>query len=422
MRPSAIVAFPLILMSLAAEPARAADTAPGIPVKSELVKSACGACHEQDDAGRMTRISYERKTPEAWELTLKRMMRTGRVQLSQDQAKEIIRYLGDEHGLAPAEARAVLYRAEKRPKLETPVNDEVGETCNRCHLAAWYLSQRRTKEEWQLLKGMHLGYFPIIEYQTFRGSPPGEQGGGEELPRAPGAPPPTTAGPPDDRWRVDRVLDWLANNYGFETADWKEYRAKKSPVDLSGKWLFTTHQPTKGLVSGVVTFQKAGTGYSTSADLTFTDGKTEKRTGTGVLYTDLTWRGRSEGTTLLDQREVLALSDDGVTLEGRFFRGDYGELGLDVRLVRLGSDARIAGVTPKAIAAGSSSATVRVVGANFPASVAASDIDLGPGLTVTRVRSGASGSSSTVVRSVAGQVSAPGAAASCSRSSTNCCV
>ena len=115
MRPSAIVAFPLILMSLAAEPARAADTAPGIPVKSELVKSACGACHEQDDAGRMTRISYERKTPEAWELTLKRMMRTGRVQLSQDQAKEIICYLGDEHGLAPAEARAVLYRAEKRP-------------------------------------------------------------------------------------------------------------------------------------------------------------------------------------------------------------------------------------------------------------------------------------------------------------------
>jgi quinohemoprotein amine dehydrogenase len=385
-RPSAIVPVPLILVSLGLGPALAADTPPGIPVKSELVKSACGACHEQDDAGRMTRISYERKTPEAWELTLKRMMRTGRVQLSPDQAKEIIRYLGDEHGLAPAEARAVLYRAEKRPKLETAVNDEVGETCNRCHLAAWYLSQRRTKEEWQLLKGMHLGYFPIIEYQTFRGSPPGEPGG-EDLPRAPGAPPPTTAGPPDDRWRVDRVLDWLADNYGFETADWKEYRAKKSHVDVSGKWLFTTHQPTKGLVSGVVTFEKTATGYATRGDLTFTDGKTEKRTGTGVLYTDLTWRGRSDGTALLEQREVLALSDDGGTLEGRFFRGDYGELGLDVRLVRLGADARIAGVTPKAVAAGSSSATVRVVGANFPASVAASDIDLGPGLSVTRVRS-----------------------------------
>ncbi len=386
MRLSVFVAVLWIVVSLGLPPAHASDTVPGIPVKSELVKSACGACHEQDDAGRMTRISYERKTPEAWELTLKRMMRTGRVQLSPDQAKEIIRYLGDDHGLAPAEARTVLYRAEKRPKLETAVNDEVGETCNRCHLAAWYLSQRRTKEEWQLLKGMHLGYFPIIEYQTFRGSPPGEQGG-EALPRPAGAPPPTTAGPPDERWRVDRVLDWLAENYAFETPEWKEYRSKKSPVNLSGKWLLTAHQPTRGLVSGTVTLEKTASGYATRADLTFADGKTEKRTGTGVLYSDLTWRGRSEGATLLDEREVLALSDDGSTLEGRFFRGDYGELGLDVRMVRLGSDARISGVSPKAVAAGTASATVGVVGANFGASIAASDIDLGPGVSVTRVRS-----------------------------------
>ncbi|HEY7817366.1 MAG TPA: quinohemoprotein amine dehydrogenase subunit alpha, partial [Vicinamibacteria bacterium] len=148
-----------------------------------------------------------------------------------------------------------------------------------------------------------------------------------------------------------------------------------------------THQPAKGLASGMVTFEKTATGYATRGDLTFADGKTENRTGTGLLYSDLTWRGRSEGTTLLDQREVLALSDDGSTLEGRFFRGDYGELGLDVRMVRLGSDPRIAGVTPKAVAAGTASATVRVVGANFPASVAASDVDLGPGVSVTRVRS-----------------------------------
>ena len=390
MGPSALVHIPLIVVSLGVGSSLAADAPPaGIPVRSALVKSACGACHEQDDAGRMTRISYERKTPEAWELTLKRMMRTGRVQLSPEQAKGIIRYLGDDHGLAPAEARAVLYRAEKRPTLEKAVNDEVGETCNRCHLAAWYLSQRRTKEEWQLLKGMHLGYFPIIEYQTFRGTPPGEQGQ-DDARRSRSAAPPTTAGPPDERWRVDRVLDWLAENYGFETAEWKEYRSKKSALDLSGKWLFTTHQPTKGLVSGTVTFEKTPTGYATRADIALADGKAEKRTGTGVLYTDLTWRGRSEGTSLLEQREVLALSDDGSTLEGRFFRGDYGELGLDVRMVRLGSDARIAGVSPKAVAAppeGTAIATLRVVGANFPAAVAPGNIDLGPGLSVTRVRS-----------------------------------
>jgi quinohemoprotein amine dehydrogenase len=336
----------------------------------------------------MTRISYERKTPEAWELTLKRMVRTGRVQLSPEQAKEIVRYLGDDHGLAPSEARAVLYRAEKRPTLEKAVNDEVGETCNRCHLAAWYLSQRRTKEEWQLLKGMHLGYFPIIEYQTFRGAPPGERGD-DDAPRPRSEAPPTTAGAPDERWRVDRVLDWLADNYGLETPEWKEYRAKKSPVDLSGKWLFTTHQPTKGLASGTVVFEKTPTGYVTRADISLADGKAEKRTGTGVLYSDLTWRGRSEGASLQDQREVLALADDGTTLEGRFFRGDYGELGLDVRMVRLGSDTRIAGVNPKAVAAkaeGTATATLKVLGANFPAGIGADDVDLGPGVAVTRVR------------------------------------
>ena len=87
MRPSTLVPVPVMLISLSVGSALAAADGVGIPVASDLVKSACGACHEQDDAGMMTRISYERKTPEAWELTMKRMMRTGRVQLSPEQAK-----------------------------------------------------------------------------------------------------------------------------------------------------------------------------------------------------------------------------------------------------------------------------------------------------------------------------------------------
>lgn len=365
-----------------------ADEPEGIPITSDLVKNACGGCHEQDDHGRMTRISYERKTPEGWELTMKRMMRTGRVQLSPEQAKEIVRYLADHHGLAPAEARAVFYRAEKRPKLEKPVNEEVGETCNRCHLAAWYLSERRTKEEWHLLKGMHIGYFPIIEYQTFRGAPPGERGPDD----APGTsnananvPTPAPA-PTDERWRVDRVLDYLSEHYGLETPDWKEFQGKRANVDLSGRWLLTTHQPTKGLVSGTVVFEKTAGGYRTRAGLHLADGTTDQRTGTGFLYADLTWRGRSDSQALKDQREVLMLSDDESELTGRFFRGEYGELGLDVRLVRLGSDPRIAGVTPRAVAVNATT-PIAVVGANLPTTLSPGDIELGPGVRVTRIRS-----------------------------------
>jgi quinohemoprotein amine dehydrogenase len=382
-RVRALLHIPVLILFCGAAELFAVDEPAGLPVTSDLVKNACGGCHEQDDQGRMTRISFERKTPEAWELTMKRMIRTGRVQLSPDQAKEIVRYLGDNHGLAPAEARAVLYRAEKRPHLEDPVSEEVGETCNRCHLAAWYLSERRTKEEWHLLKGMHIGYFPIIEYQTFRGSPPGERGS-DDAPRAAGAA--AASAPTDDRWRVDRVLDYLSDHYGLETPEWKEFRGKRSGVDLSGRWLLTTHQPTKGLASGTVVFEKTADGYRTLAEIRLADGTTDKRTGTGLLYTDLTWRGRSEGQVLADRREVLMLSDDERELTGRFFRGEYGELGLDVRLVRLGSDPRIGGVSPHAMAAPSTSA-ISIVGANLPTTLAPGDIDLGPGARVARIRS-----------------------------------
>jgi quinohemoprotein amine dehydrogenase len=385
----AIPVVSALLVSLGLATALRAEE--GIPVRSDLVKNACGGCHEQDEKGQMTRISFERKSPEAWELTLKRMVRTGRVQLSPEQAKEVVRYLSNEHGLAPSEARSVFYRAEKRPQLETPVSEEVGATCNRCHLAAWYLSQRRTKEEWGLLKGMHLGYFPIIEYQTFRGPAPGEQGP-DDAPQAQpaAAPAPAPASKDDERWRVDRVLDYLAEHYGLDTPEWKEFRSKKGGVDLSGRWLFTTHQPTKGLVSGTVTIEKSADGYRTRAELRLADGTADRRTGVGYLYSDLTWRGRSEGSALEDQREVLMLSEDGSELKGRFFRGEYGELGLDVRLVRLGSDARIAGVLPRAVAltAGSSgTASISVAGANFPASLQPAGIDLGPGIRVNRIRS-----------------------------------
>ena len=148
--------------------AAAEDVEKGIPVTSELVRNACGACHAIDDANRLSRISYERKAPEGWGATLKRMLRTGQVQLSPEQAKEIVRYLSDHHGLAPAEARPVFYRAEKRPVHDKIFDYEVRVTCTACHIGARFLSQRRSEEEWMLLKGMHLGYFPIVEYQGFR--------------------------------------------------------------------------------------------------------------------------------------------------------------------------------------------------------------------------------------------------------------
>ncbi len=38
----------------------------GTPIENDLVVENCASCHAQDDSGRMTRLSYMRKTPEGW--------------------------------------------------------------------------------------------------------------------------------------------------------------------------------------------------------------------------------------------------------------------------------------------------------------------------------------------------------------------
>jgi quinohemoprotein amine dehydrogenase len=47
----------------------------GIPVTNQLVIDKCSTCHKRDDKGRLTRISYERLTPEGWQQAIKRMVR-----------------------------------------------------------------------------------------------------------------------------------------------------------------------------------------------------------------------------------------------------------------------------------------------------------------------------------------------------------
>src|SRR5690242_550050 len=47
----------------------------GIPVKNQLVIDRCSSCHKKDEKSNLTRISFERKTPEGWQETLKRMVR-----------------------------------------------------------------------------------------------------------------------------------------------------------------------------------------------------------------------------------------------------------------------------------------------------------------------------------------------------------
>ena len=74
-------------------------------------------------------------------------------------------------------------------------------------------------------------------------------------------------------------------------------------------------------------------------------------------------------------------------MTGRWFWGGYQEFGIDVHLVRVGAQPVVFGTDRYALKT-PSSGEVHIFGANLPASPKASDIDLGPGVEVTKVISG----------------------------------
>src|SRR5713226_3279779 len=86
----------------------------GIPVTDPLVIAKCGNCHTRDEHGNMQRISWQRTTPEGWQDALKSMILRNGVTLTPPEARSIVKYLSDYHGLAPEEAKPFMYYGERR--------------------------------------------------------------------------------------------------------------------------------------------------------------------------------------------------------------------------------------------------------------------------------------------------------------------
>jgi quinohemoprotein amine dehydrogenase len=82
---------------------------------------------------------------------------------------------------------------------------------------------------------------------------------------------------------------------------------------------------------------------------------------------------------------VLFVDRDWRNAEGRWFTGGYNEFGVDVRLRRLGADPVVLGAAEPMIKAGVPRQELHLFGANFPASVSAADLNVGPGVTVERI-------------------------------------
>jgi quinohemoprotein amine dehydrogenase len=148
----------------------------GIPVTSELVLNKCGGCHAKDPKGNLSRISWIRTTPEGWEEAIKRMVRLNGLNIEPSDAKTILKYLSTYHGLAPEEAKPVMYMAEHRIQDEAIPNESLRVTCMNCHALGRPFQWRRTREEWSLLADMHSALYPTAE-SAFRRNAAGGRGG-----------------------------------------------------------------------------------------------------------------------------------------------------------------------------------------------------------------------------------------------------
>jgi quinohemoprotein amine dehydrogenase len=359
-----------------------APSEPGIPVSDALVISKCSGCHSKDDKGNLTRISWERGSPESWQQAIKRMVRLHGLTLTPLEARKIVASLSESHGLAPDEARGAIYFHEKRHLDNEKYPDVVREACVSCHPYGQPSNWRRAAQEWDLLVNMHIGYFPVVNWNSFVGN----RGFGGGAPSAPGAP------PADTRTPVEKAIEQIKKDFPLHTKEWAEWSASRRAAKLSGRWLLHAYQAGKGDFTGEVTIEPGAEAneWVTRTRMTNTKtGETITREGKSILYTGYSWRGSSKSANASDAksaREVMLVSRDQNAMEGRWFWGAYDEFGYDVKLSRAEERTTILSVSQRGLRAGKA-ATLRVYGDRFPANLAAGDVDLGAGVTVKAVKS-----------------------------------
>jgi quinohemoprotein amine dehydrogenase len=366
LKSSSVAQAATILLMSAAPLLAQGQTDAGIPVTDRLVLAKCGTCHAADERGSLQRISWARATPEGWQAAIQRMIREHDVSLTPPEARAIVRYLSTRQGLAPEESKPVMHYAERRVHDEAATVDAaLLESCARCHEVARAVSWRRTAAGWQQFAATH-----SARYQ-FK---------------------------PDQE-----AIAHLGRVAPFSSREWASWSARAQAPALTGRWLMTAHVQGRGHFYGEMDVESAGSGdeFLTRARLrSVNDGGVVVRTGRSVVYGGTAWRGRSRGVSAAsaapddlstEAREAMWVAPDGSRVEGRWFWGQYDELGFDVTMQRAPSDPALLLVDPPSFKTGSKANRLRLIGDRFPAQVTPADITIGPGVTVSRIVSSTPG-------------------------------
>lgn len=334
-------------------------SAEGIPVKSQLVQDKCGTCHTTDSQQRMSRISYQRKTPEGWEETVRRMVQLHKLSLTPQEAKDVVQYLADAQGLTASEIEKISVALEQRQDQEQIPTEALRTACATCHSYSRIAAQRRTKEEWLKLKSFLLAIIPTLVYQHRY---------------------------MDWMSTSDEALAYLAQQFPLETPEWQKEKSNTAPGDST--WVVHGYQPGKGEYAGQIKMTAAADGSrQMKAALEFADGSAATRTATGRFYSAASWRGSALWQSGAKGKEIYHLSADGTTIRGRWLSIEQNGVAGEETLYRQDGHASVVAVFPKALRSGAKNVEVKIYGADLPTTLKPADMNMGDGVQVEKIDS-----------------------------------
>ncbi|MGZ6253276.1 MAG: hypothetical protein ACXWM1_09420, partial [Candidatus Binataceae bacterium] len=145
-------------------------------------------------------------------MTLSRMVRNHGLQLKEDEAHKILKYLADNYGLAPGRhsvrVRARGAQQHAGGKGQGGPAPNVTGACVQCHSFARIGLQRRTPEMWKRLPDLHEYFVPFVASDT------------------------SSAGNLIEPWRqvaAKEAVPYFIKRFPFETPAWTQWQAAAKP-------------------------------------------------------------------------------------------------------------------------------------------------------------------------------------------------
>ena len=312
----------------------------------EVINTKCIACHTGNTDEGLSRISDQRKTPEGWYMTVKRMQREHGLTVTRDEETNVIKYLSDNQGLTPDEIKPYSYVLNKTPNVQEESKDELlTEMCVRCHSEARIGLQRRTADEWNSLVNYHVAQFPSFEVQ---------------------------AQARDRDWfgvAQNEIVPYLAENFGKDQAKWDKFKKSVKDYKLPTKWITYGHTPSVGDFTAILTLiESSDESYAMLMDYKYASGEEYKARGIAIAYSKTEIRASFElnGVTY---RQILHLDPKTNSFEGRMFESLHTENGSILKGKALNSkESSIIGIYPKAIKSGTKE-TLTIIGTNLSGEV-----------------------------------------------------